>query len=228
MKTHPRFAAFLYLLFALLHCAFITIGLDEPRALTKVMLMPLLAFYAYSSFKFSTDDLIAHRVWLVGGILLFSWLGDVFLLWDAAFMLGLGSFLIAQLGYTFIFLRLRNKGGNSSAFFTRRLFWALAFLFFGGAFFRLLYPALADTDFLIPVGLYTLAITVMGLSTSIRSGRTSSTSYLAGVLGAILFIASDAMIAISVFLEPFAYHQLLVMLTYTLAQFLLVTAVLKH
>jgi uncharacterized membrane protein YhhN len=228
MNTHPRLAAFLYFVFAFLHCAFIQFSFDELRALTKILLMPALALYAFSYFKLNPLDFEPKRFWFLVTILFFSWLGDIFLLWDEAFIPGLGSFLIAQLGYTFVFLRLRNRGVNSSAFFARRLFWALAFLFFGGAFFRLLYPALLGTDFLLPVGLYTLAITSMGLSTSIRNGSTSSTSYLTGILGAILFILSDAMIAISVFLEPFPYHNLLVMLTYISAQFLLVIAILKH
>ena len=224
----PKNAAFIYVTIALLHTAFIFLNLEYLRALSKVVLMPALGLYAFTSFKSSGFSVNGIGYGWLAVVLFFSWLGDIFLINDDAFLIGLGSFLIAQLGYTFIFLCLRNKTSNGAAFFTRRLFWALAFLFFGGAFFRLLYPVLLNTVFLVPVGMYTSAITAMGLSTALRSGRTSKASYLSGLLGAILFISSDAMIAISVFLEPFAYHQIWVMLTYIMAQFLLVYAITTH
>lgn len=224
----PKNAAFIYATIALLHTAFILMGLDDFRAISKVLLMPALGWYAYIRFTSTIPAMKGKRFAFVLFILVFSWLGDIFLLNEEAFLPGLGSFFIAQMGYTVVFLRLRNKTSNDASFFTRRLFWALAFLFFGGAFYRLLFPVLVDTAFLAPVGMYTVAITSMGLSTALRSGRTSKVSYLSGLLGAILFIASDAMIAISVFLEPFAYHQLWVMLTYIMAQFLLVYAISTH
>lgn len=203
-------------------------ALDELRILTKVILMPALGLYAYASFRASLPAVSRFGFRILALVLFFSWLGDIFLLYDEGFLPGLGSFFLAQVGYAIIFFRLRNNTADVAPFFTRRLFWAMAFLFFGGAFYRLLFPVLINTPFLAPVGMYTIAITTMGVSTALRSGRTSKASYLSGIMGAILFISSDAMIAISVFLEPFPYHQLWVMLTYILAQFLLVFAIIKH
>jgi uncharacterized membrane protein YhhN len=47
---------------------------------------------------------------------------------------------------------------------------------------------------------------------------------LAG-FGAVLFIASDAMIAISTFRHPFPYSEPLIWITYYLAQFLILRGV---
>ena len=62
----------------------------------------------------------------------------------------------------------------------------------------------------------------------LRNGRTHRVSYLLVYLGALTFLASDSMIAVSRFEAPFWYDRYWIMLTYILAQFLIVNGLVAH
>ena len=161
--------------------------------------------------------------------LLFSWGGDVLLMLqgslDNIFILGLASFLIAHVFYIFSYkLAVNEDSDNVNKSFIRT---RIAFLIFiGGALLYLLYPYLGDL--LLPVVLYTLVIITMGIFALIRRGWTIEKSFIMVYSGALLFIMSDALLAINKFMNPIIQARLLIMATYIAAQFLIVRGIMLH
>jgi alkenylglycerophosphocholine/alkenylglycerophosphoethanolamine hydrolase len=143
---------------------------------------------------------------LIGVGLLFSGCGDVLLHIDgvAYFVHGLGAFLIAHLFYIAAFI-------SQPAITRGRLPVLLAIGVYGVVMGVLLFPHLGDM--LIPVAAYLFIILAMGISAAL--GTANHTLVIAG---AGLFILSDSLIAINRFLMPVPQSDLLIMITYYLAQ----------
>ncbi|RWP73943.1 lysoplasmalogenase family protein [Mesorhizobium sp.] len=126
--------------------------------------------------------------WLLVAALALSAIGDAFLSRDGekAFLGGLASFLVAHGLYTALFLRFGGGIGLLSAELWRAaiavvmIVFALAMLF---ALWRRVGPALR-----LPICVYVAAILAMGIS-----ALTLSNFWVIG--GAVLFMASDALLA---------------------------------
>ncbi len=159
-----------------------------------------LAVFAFSSIP-------GAKGILIGVGLLFSGFGDILLHVDgvAYFVHGLGSFLIAHLFYIGAFLR-------QPAFIRSRLPVLMAIVVYGVIMGVLLFPHLGDM--LIPVAAYLLIILVMGISAALGTANQTLV-----IVGAVLFILSDSLIAVNRFLTPVPLSDFLIMITYYLAQF---------
>ncbi len=149
--------------------------------------------------------------------LLFSLAGDIFLVMpDRYFLYGLVAFLLAHGCYIWAF-----RAGASSAGFP----WALAVLLAIGAgvlgyLWNRLSPVMKGA-----VGLYVIVILLMAaLALGRALGEPSTGNLLAGV-GALLFVASDGMLAIHRFGRPIRGEQALVLTTYFAAQLLIAISV---
>lgn len=156
---------------------------------------------------------IADRRPYVVAALVFSMLGDVFLMLEDRFVPGLASFLIAHLAYIAGFLMV--DGPQTDAFVG-----ALAGAVVIGAVVapRIVVAVRAKTPALVgPVVAYMAAITVMA------AAATASGLWLAAV-GAGLFYASDALIAWNRFVVPLAWAPVAIIVTYHLAQAALVAS----
>ena len=161
---------------------------------------------------------------LLGGALALSSLGD-FLLGvrrlgsldgESLFLLGLGSFLIAHLVYIALFRKyLALVWWKPSP---ARVWGVLAILVALGSVLGILRQSLGSM--LIPVVVYSLVLSCMGISAMLADLGTP----LAG-FGVLLFIASDAMIAINKFRGPFLGSEQLIWITYYSAQFLILRGV---
>lgn len=147
---------------------------------------------------------------LLGVSLLFSTLGDIFLGIDGEklFVFGLGSFLIAHLFYIVLFVRNRPKPMLASA--DQKIIAALVIIF-SAAMFAWLWPNLGDLR--LPVAVYLCAITGMGVTATLAGFRTPWV-----VIGAVLFIVSDSMIAVGKFKSPIEYSNYLIWATYYVGQ----------
>jgi uncharacterized membrane protein YhhN len=143
--------------------------------------------------------------------LVFSACGDILLDFNF-FIFGVGAFLLAQLSYAVIFLRtwqgVYKRWPNSIGLIAIMLL----MLF-------LLLPNLGDLQ--IPVIAYLLAIGLMGVA-AIQSSHT----FCWAVLGAIIFIVSDSLIAVDKFVHPVPMASYWIMITYYLAQWMLVFGLL--
>ena len=148
----------------------------------------------------------------------FSMMGDTFLMFqgETYFMFGLGSFLITHLFYIFVFSRNRLKANWLARF---------SFIIFSVIMLFILQSNI-NSALLIPIIIYMIAITVMAITASERN--INSESYWLVLIGAILFVLSDSLIAINKFVVTIPLQTILIMGTYILAQYLIAIGFLKR
>ena len=192
---------------------------------TKPLLMPFLLIYFLSSLEHK-NSLLSK---LMTGALVFSWIGDVLLMLqgklDGMFIYGLAAFLFAHIFYIFSYrtARFEELQSESKSFITTRI---VFLVFIGVVLIYMLHPFL--DNLLIPVVIYTVVIITMSIFALLRRGWTLEKSFIMVYSGALLFIMSDAMIAIDKFMNPIVQARLLIMATYIAAQFLIVKGIKAH
>ena len=147
---------------------------------------------------------------LLSAALLFCAAGDAALGFEKGgnLTIGLGLFLAAQALFVVTFTRdfkIQKPRIPGAAFLVA----------YSVLMAVILTPSLEDMA--LPVYVYLTVITVMGITAALRY----PTSRLV-VCGALFFIASDSMLAIEEFRDPFPASDYLVMITYYLALFLIV------
>ena len=200
-----------------------------PSLAVKALIIPVLMVYFHNQVKDKYTNF--HRIMMIG--FFFSWIGDVllqfsnenkelFLSPDTFFLLGLGGFLLTQVFYTIAF----NIPKGKSKIFSTRIYQLILVFGYGFLLMWLLYNKLGD--YKVPVIIYAIVIHVMLLSALNRFGKVNGVSYMLIAIGAILFIASDSMIAISRFLEKFDFARVLIMTTYVLAQYFIAMGSLRQ
>jgi uncharacterized membrane protein YhhN len=134
-------------------------------------------------------------------------LGDIFLLKDAYFVYGLGSFLVGHLLFVYAFTAL---GG-----FKTDLAPLLIFTSIGLAFYLFLLPSLGP--FSVPVAVYMSVIVLMAWQgVNLVLWRSTAATKCIGV-AAVLFMISDSVIAFNKFLMPFDTSSAIVLPTYWLS-----------
>lgn len=211
---------FIFLIVAVIELLSKIFGWDSignVQITVKPLLMPSLAAYFFFSVK--QKNKLAFLIIIA---LLFSWTGDVMLMFEELkpiyFMLGLVSFLLAHIIYIFVF----NK---SSQDFKPKIFtYSTGFLLmlFGMLMLLLMWSGLGNLK--IPVTVYTSVIMIMGVSALFRKADGASLV----LIGAILFIASDSLLALNKFYEDFVAADFWVMLTYILAQYFIITGMISY
>jgi uncharacterized membrane protein YhhN len=142
------------------------------------------------------------------------------------FMLGLLSFLVAQLFYGYLFFE-SVKIENREGFLKGRYFFLIIYLIYAGIIFSLLLPKL-NMGLKIAIFIYMFAISTMSALALNRYRVVSSVSFLLVFIGSVLFIVSDTFIALDTFYQPIPYHRLYTMSTYISAQFLIMLGILKQ
>jgi uncharacterized membrane protein YhhN len=152
----------------------------------------------------------------------FSWLGDILLMFDGLFILGLASFLLAHISYICAFLT-DNKGLVFSK--KDRIVAALIIVTAGLGFIFYLLPYLGSLK--IPVVVYASTILTMLLATLNRWKTVRFDSFQWVFVGAIAFVISDGLLAVNKFAQPLPLSGLLIMLTYGVGQYLIVEGYLK-
>ena len=123
---------------------------------------------------------------------MFSWLGDLLLIFDSSlhFLLGLFSFLIAHFFYILIF-------SSTTMPFKIRAIHTITILFFLILAVFILQMVWGKTENLqVPVLIYTIIISVMGVTATFNT--IENRDYYS-LFGALLFIISDALIALNTF-----------------------------
>ncbi|WP_317042034.1 lysoplasmalogenase [Algoriphagus alkaliphilus] len=156
--------------------------------------------------------------------LIFSWIGDILLLWPHLFIYGLGAFLMAQVCYIIGF-KLAQSGSNrldqvnfiKIFFFNLPIYLAAAFTFY------LINPNLGSMK--IPVIIYIIVIVSMVATARERFKKCNSASFWQVFIGAVFFFISDGAIAISRFFFDFPESGIIIMGTYVIAQLLIVMGI---
>jgi uncharacterized membrane protein YhhN len=211
-----------YLVFCIAEIVAEFFELQMLRYLVKPTLMIVLALYFYQESK---PDITSFAKKILAA-LVFSWGGDVFLMFPDLFLPGLISFLIAHIFYILAFTENIHRASERRSIVNIVLF-ALPFLFFSFTLFSFLLPNLGEM--MIPVGVYTSVITVMGISAAIRPQSVGKQSYIMVLAGAVIFMISDSIIALNKFMyhDELPYARIIIMVTYLLAQYLIVEGCLN-
>jgi len=79
-----------------------------------------------------------------------------------------------------------------------------------------------------PVIGYTTAILLMAYAALARKNVTTAGSFRWVMMGAIVFIISDSLLAINKFGHPITHSGVWIMLTYMTSQFMIITGLSKH
>ncbi len=209
-----------FLIIAAIDLILISLNFETLVLCLKPFLIPFLFLYVYLNEVFTTKKLLLLA-------LIFSWIGDVLLIFTNKnqwfFISGLLSFLTAHIFYIFLFSKL----GTSKSYKKNPLFWLgiILTVFYLKSILELLLPALGPLK--IPVSFYALIISMM-LGFAWRgfiSWNNNARFYI--LFGAIAFIASDSFLAINKFQEPINNAAILIMSTYLAAQFGIVFGVIR-
>jgi uncharacterized membrane protein YhhN len=147
-----------------------------------------------------------RRDWFVAALVL-SLLGDVFLMLPRdLFVPGLASFLLAHVAYV---IGLRLHGGSAAE-------WALAGIAVAAVDVVLARPVLGAVRSRHPELLPPVAAYMVVISTMVAAALATGVALAAA--GAVLFFASDTLIAWNRFVRPKAWGPLAIMVTYHLGQ----------
>ncbi|MFZ1705013.1 MAG: lysoplasmalogenase [Saprospiraceae bacterium] len=203
-SQYQRFSLF-FLFIVAAHVASMLHFHDYIVVTKPLIVASLIGFYI------STEQKQQNMV-LLG--LIFALFGDIFLLFDheSFFLLGLISFLLMQWCYIAIFKKDKESITRKKVVFIGILtVFALGMLIY-------LWPHLGDMK--IHVGLYIFSIVTMAIFSMLR--KSSLPAYREVVLGAILFLISDTILAINKFVADIVLADYWIMATYIAAQYLII------
>ena len=154
--------------------------------------------------------------------LFFSFLGDLLLLGtgEVYFIFGLLFFLIAHVFYIIMVLRLipARKPKN---FIMASVPFLLLFLIL----MNILFAGLGSMK--IPVIIYAMTISFFGIVSLLLYLETKTKISLILLVGVLIFISSDTILALNLFYKTQSFYPLLIMMSYVLAQYLICRFVLK-
>jgi uncharacterized membrane protein YhhN len=194
----------------------------EPRGVRLFKPLTTILVLATTLLVFTPAD-PRYRTLILAGLAL-SLGGDVFLmLGPSRFLPGLGCFLAAQLVYAWAFTTSAPGGGGP-------LWLATPFAFFAVIVVLALWKGLPGLTLRGAVVVYAAAIALMAWRAAARAGAPGVTpaSGAAALAGACLFLASDAVLAVNRFRQPFRLGESVTLATYWAAQFLIALSVQGH
>jgi len=179
---------------------------NELRFFTKPLLLPILILMYFSQVNSAKTQL--DKLFLAG--LTLSFFGDVFLLFNWGFLPGLGSFLLAHVFYIISFRKKIQKSIWK--------FWPIILGLYASILLVFLFSYLKEMK--IPVLIYAVVISAMMYNALKTHNRNL-------MIGALLFLISDTLLSVNLFLKPLMILNLLVMITYVSAQWFLVRGMLS-
>lgn len=178
----------------------------------------LIVYYLYETKN--TSNKTKHLTLLA---LVFCVTGDILLTFvnksENYFILGLIAFLIGHLFYIFVFSR-KIALKNLQSLFT------FVLVSYCIGYFMILKPHL--DSLLLPVLVYMIVILLMAISAYLRKQQVTSKSFNLVLIGALLFVISDSLLAFNKFHKTFEYASFLIMLTYSFAQYFIVFGLLEQ
>lgn len=198
----------------------ILLGQEQIAWFLKPFLLPFLLLAVYFSGNFPSKKFLLIA-------LVFSWIGDIILLFadrhELFFIVGLIAFLISHIVYILLFNKqLKYKNRKNKAIFWIGVTCIIVYLF---TMISILLQSLGDLT--IPVFVYALVISTMLLFAlkGFLNWEEPGNWYI--LIGAIAFISSDSILAFNKFYAPIVLSSFLIMITYLIAQYLIVVGILK-
>lgn len=209
MTTVQRIYLYIFFIFAIAYIGILPFQPYPGNFVIKEIPDIALAILALTA-------VIGLRGKLLFGALLFCAAGGVALELEAGkyFILGLVFFLLAHIVYIVTFSRDFKAQKSKIPIIVLLIIYALIMGF-------ILAPSLKEMA--LPVYVYLIVITTMGIFAALRASKSKLVLY-----GALSFIVSDSILAINKFLMPVPASDYLIMITYYLAQFLIVYGFVKR
>jgi uncharacterized membrane protein YhhN len=203
----------LFIAMGVAHLICIQLSLAPADFITKALLVPIAAVALYQDTKAKPEFV---RPVIIG--LSFGWIGDVLLHFQgfAYFIGGLSAFLLGHLCYIYAFGKEVSQS-KKVHFVMEKPYLILPYIVF---FIYIIYrvnPAL-DTALKAPVFLYCLVILIMSLMAANRYHPAGKASWNIVLLGSLLFVASDYVLAINKFAGTIPHARLIIMSTYIAGQ----------
>jgi len=193
-----------------------------PSFTLKALLIPWLIVIFLLNIKLLQDKL--NLLFLTG--LIFCWAGDILLEvplhYADLFVPGLGCFLTGHLMYLLVF----SLTPGDNFVFRKGSVFIIPVILYGILLVLWLYKDLGNMK--IPVIAYATVILTMLAAAINRKNKVNHASFLMVLSGAILFVLSDSALAINKFGHNFSGSSVIVMVTYILAQYFIVTGYLKQ
>lgn len=215
MKT--KIVTACYFMISIIYISYGNMATPLVAIILKALIIPVLMLLFIINIRPAGNR--SHQMIILA--LIFAWCGDILLgvPKESAdlFVPGLVSFLLAHVMYLSVFFR--TPGENF--IIRKRTYFLVPVAIYGILLLYILFDRLGDMK--LPVIIYTLVILTMVSSAMNRYGKVNSNSWLLVMAGAILFLLSDSGIAIDKFLKPLPGAQVMIMSTYVLAQYLIVT-----
>jgi uncharacterized membrane protein YhhN len=207
-----------YGLVAIADIFFVFNAREQERLISKpLLIMVLMLMYAAETGVRSTFS----KIFLCA--LLFSWCGDLLLMFNGFFIGGLSAFLAAHVCYIVYTVRINPRTKGVLQF--QPLF-AIPILAWGILLSGLLLPFLDTLK--IPVIVYAAVICSFWILTLNLFGKTDKKTAALFFCGAGQFVLSDSVLAVNQFIYPFPILPPIIMLTYCAAQLLLVLGSIRH
>lgn len=224
MKNKNILWLYLFLSAGILDIVFTANGEFSSRVFTK----PLIVIALWGFFIFSSKEIkgtILRKT--ISAALVFSWSGDVLLMFPDLFLYGLGAFLMAHICYIIGFKIAQTNPFAIGTVNFLKLFLVNLPIYIAAAFvYFLINPGLGAIK--IPVVIYLIVIVMMVTTARERFGKTNAVSFWQVFIGGVFFMVSDGIMAINKFYNPFPESDVIVMGTYIIAQFLIVRGILAH
>lgn len=209
-----------YIGLSVLYLLIVFLGHDYIAWFIKPFLIPFLLFGVFFYGNFPSKKFLLTA-------LAFSWIGDVILLFadqdEMYFIVGLVAFLVSHVVYIITFSKqLKIRKQKNKAIFWIGVTVIIVYLL---TMLTILLPSLGDLK--IPVFVYALVISTMLLFAfkGFLIWKEPANWYI--LLGAIAFVSSDSILAFNKFYAPIVFSSFLIMITYLIAQYLIVAGILK-
>ena len=193
--------------------------------IAKPLLMIWIGFY----FLIHAKNMDRKVVRLASAGFVFSWFGDLFMMFSGEFLyfvLGIASFLLAHIFYALLFLQTINISGKKP-FLKKKPAWLMLYITLGLIIYILLFNHL-DAVLRIAIFVYLVAILTMSSMALNRYGNGHPISFSLVFIGSLFFVLSDSLIAVNRFLVSIPYEGLWVMSTYIAAQYLIMLGIIKQ
>ncbi len=224
MKDKNIIWLYFFLAATLADLAFLIEGNSELRFYSKPLIILGLIVYFYQITRPIASTLLTKSIL---SALIFSWIGDILLMWPQLFVYGLGAFLMAHICYIIGFRVAQSRPSPmehvnfvKAFFYNFPIYIAAAFVFY------LINPGLGPMR--IPVVAYIVVIVGMVATARDRFKKCNAASFWQVFIGAILFFVSDGAIAVSRFFQDFQESGIVIIGTYATAQLLIVMGIRSY
>ena len=201
------------------------LGIQLQNSILQFIFKPLIIPVVIGYFDSQINDITkGFNKWIVAA-LIFSWIGDVLLMFqdkkDIFFLLGLSAFLLAHVFYVIYFHKVRLRDNVKSNP------WLLVIVVvYYAALISFLSPYLGDMK--VPVRIYGIVISFMFMLAMHMLFIRNKSAGKWMMIGALLFVLSDSLLALNKFYQSFEFASVAIILAYALAQFFIVKGAVDY